>query len=862
MSTIEPDATVPRRHAQAGDFDLIRRMGSGGFGVVFEARHRHTGLMYAVKRVELSVEDAERFRNEALYPARIASQSLHVLGVHSFFRDPHEDVFYLVSELVPHGDLRTFLDNQPKPVPITVALEVAIGIAKGLAAIHAQGIIHRDLKPANVLMDRKDESWVPKISDFGLARSTNSISIGEFASSGYAAPEQIDLLSDQPLGPESDLFSFGMILYELLTGQKATSARDIREYARWIGTSQIPAPPSAVRAELANWPQLDTLVASLLQFDRTKRANGASDLVKTLTRMLRSIDGGERLQIAKPAPDQVSVVDAPRTSPESPAPPTEATIGAWTRRRSLTFMAGVFLMTGLSMTLGLPWKDPASKLALPALPLPLFLLGGAGAPWYAQASWFVLPALFGLALALAVRLTVWRAAVVSVLSAAAYQLAIPAPFWISYAIGWMLKASGIGGSSSGSDSAAAAAAGGAGGAGGGEAVIASYLLAVGLMGALLVRTALAPWHRPSGRDLAMTAAAGALAAVGFVAASVFDGAQAAIGQQWSFGLCFATWQVVVGLVFADRMLFKPTSTDRHWSPKPLITVVPVVILMIAGGTWARTRPVPIAPGKTETNPKDSAAYVWIPPGEFQMGCSADDSECAQDEQPTRKVTFTKGFWLGHGEVRVRAWTSAPGKRALPPAASWGGLNYNPDWKREDMPIVNVTWQEASDYCSAIDGRLPTEAEWEYAARAGTASARYGRLFEVAWYADNSGQGSVNTTAMSDTALEGSLVSNGNSLQDVTSRSPNKWALFGMLGNVGEWVEDDYAETTYKLDSSPQTDPKPNYIGVSRVTKVVRGGSWGSRPREVRASARGKQDPEARSVFVGFRCVWNGPQAQK
>ncbi len=90
--SMEPDVTSPRRITRAGDYDLIRRMGSGGFGVVFEARHRQTGLLYAVKRIELSPEDAERFRNEALYPARIAAESAHVLGVHSFFHDPAESI--------------------------------------------------------------------------------------------------------------------------------------------------------------------------------------------------------------------------------------------------------------------------------------------------------------------------------------------------------------------------------------------------------------------------------------------------------------------------------------------------------------------------------------------------------------------------------------------------------------------------------------------------------------------------------------------------------------------------------------------------------------------------------------------------
>src|SRR5262245_16839090 len=229
---MEPDVTGRRQVRIAGDYELIRQLGAGGFGTVFEARHRETGLSFAIKRVRLTSEDASRYRKEALYPARIASKSMHVLGVHSFFQEGLEGDFYLVTELIPHGDLRRFLDTQPKPLPLARALEVAIGIGKGLAAIHEQGIVHLDLKPGNVLMDRKDGAWVPKIADFGLARSTGceSIRIVDSVSVGYAAPEQLDLLSDVSFGAHSDMFSFGMILYELLTGSKVTSASVLREY--------------------------------------------------------------------------------------------------------------------------------------------------------------------------------------------------------------------------------------------------------------------------------------------------------------------------------------------------------------------------------------------------------------------------------------------------------------------------------------------------------------------------------------------------------------------------------------------------------------------------------------------------------
>jgi serine/threonine protein kinase/TPR repeat protein len=320
----EPDATALRRVTRAGDYDLLRKMGSGGFGVVYEARHRQTGLLFAVKRIELSLEDAERFRKEALYPAQIASRSLHVLGVHSFFHDPLSDAFYLVTELIPHGDLKAFLAQRPKPLPLAQALHLGSGIAKGLAAIHALGIVHRDVKPANVLMDKKDGQWVPKIADFGLARSHSSISLGEFASSGYASPEQLDLLSDKPVGPESDLFSFGMVLYELLTGERPSTASDLREYGRWIKNRRPPPAPSTLRPELGRFVAIDTLVASLIEFEPTRRTTSAATCTKVLQDALLTLarPAGTRPPASQPSVQAVAPppIPAPIAPPPTPAP--------------------------------------------------------------------------------------------------------------------------------------------------------------------------------------------------------------------------------------------------------------------------------------------------------------------------------------------------------------------------------------------------------------------------------------------------------------------------------------------------------------------------------------------------------------
>ena len=180
--------------------------------------------------------------------------------------------------------------------------------------------------------------------------------------------------------------------------------------------------------------------------------------------------------------------------------------------------------------------------------------------------------------------------------------------------------------------------------------------------------------------------------------------------------------------------------------------------------------------------------------------------------------------MGQTEVTVGAYkrfANATGKAMSGPPGS------NPDWSNDQMPIVNVTWEAADTYCRWTGGRLPTEAEWEYAGRAGTLFAVYGPLDEIAWIWAKGRRGP----------------------SEVAKKRPNDFGLFDMLGNEYEWVNDWYGKDYFS--TSPPTDPTGPPSGV---TRVVRGGTWNGIGKLARVSARHKWFPDSSEWEFGFRCA--------
>lgn len=222
--------------------------------------------------------------------------------------------------------------------------------------------------------------------------------------------------------------------------------------------------------------------------------------------------------------------------------------------------------------------------------------------------------------------------------------------------------------------------------------------------------------------------------------------------------------------------------------------------------------------------------LWIPPGEFMMGSLADEAGRHENEGPQHRVRISKGFWMGKYVVTQGQWELIMGN--------------NPSYFRSagsNAPVEYVSWNECQVFLQKLNqrpdtsghpirARLPTEAEWEYACRAGT-TTRYGTGDEAAdcdragWSAGNSGR----TT------------------HPVGEKQANAWGLFDMHGNVWEWCQDWYGD--YAAEAA--TDPAGPATGACRV---VRGGAWTYSAGDCRSAYRGNSVPEGAGWVSGFRVV--------
>lgn len=234
-------------------------------------------------------------------------------------------------------------------------------------------------------------------------------------------------------------------------------------------------------------------------------------------------------------------------------------------------------------------------------------------------------------------------------------------------------------------------------------------------------------------------------------------------------------------------------------------------------------------------------FVLVPAGEFEMGSSNQEinlvlTECRRagancrkesfaDEQPKRKVVIRTPFLLGRYEVTQEQWQKVMG--------------FNPSSFKEcggNCPVENVSWNDAKRFVTIMNARddgfvysLPSEAQWEYAARAGMTGLRYGEVENVAWFQGNS----------------------GGSTRPVGEKTPNSFGLFDMLGNVWEWVEDYYAPD---FGAALPTDGSPNLVVGMPLIRVAKGCYWGCSGFNTRSAFRFNNLTSEKNDGNGLRLV--------
>ncbi|RXA20612.1 formylglycine-generating enzyme family protein [Methanosarcina sp. MSH10X1] len=234
------------------------------------------------------------------------------------------------------------------------------------------------------------------------------------------------------------------------------------------------------------------------------------------------------------------------------------------------------------------------------------------------------------------------------------------------------------------------------------------------------------------------------------------------------------------------------------------------------------------PGNTEifTSPSTGIQFVLIPAGEFEMGAPSEEKDRSDSESPIHKVTIQNSFYLGRSAVTQKQWKKI--------------MENNPShFKGEDRPVEMISWGDTQQFIARLNElegtdkyRLPSEAEWEYACRAGTQTRCFlgedgSKLDEYAWHIENSG-GKTHAAGL---------------------KKPNPWGLYDMHGNVWEWVQDKWHE---------------NYTGAppdgtaweegNSSNRVSRGCSWLCNTGFCRSAGRFKREPESCFANLGFRLL--------
>ena len=851
-----------------GHYRILALLGRGGMADVYRAEDERLGREVALKAVPPEFardpERIERFEREVRAAAGLTHPN--IVTVYEFGQG--EGQHFYTMELMPGGDLKARIREHPDGMPAAEAVSVAAVVARALDYAHKRGFVHRDVKPENILFG---EDGTPQLTDFGIARAmsegTRMTAAGMIIGSPhYMSPEQARRLA---VDGRSDLYSLGVVIYEMLTGRLPFDSGDTLAVAYAHVNDPVPKLPS----ELARWqPVVDRLLAKSLEdrygsagelaavlgahrrpqvpatpvtparheFDPTMRSkevstrliptpkprrgspaafvgaalalaavgiayialvgtedsdrlvsSGGGDSMEVLRESVRpdppsDPDNPFEFDLSEPGRPETEPVGAESTTPEpmqlqpippDPTPPRPKRFPVLGGRAVLvveTTPAGAEVLVDGKRMGETPLKRSDIRSGVREVTL--------RHPHYETARERGRRFSDGRVVSIRRALPRGRGALLVTAS--------PGDAWVEVE-GTRLADS--------------------------TPVRLEELPA----GPLQVRLG-APEHHPLALEVEIPK----------------DGL--ARLEPTLERIPYGSLTLEVDPSDASVTMLGTESSYRRGMRLPK---GPYRILVRRNGYRETRRTIDVSGDLRvrivlerlrragDSREFDGMEFVWVPAGQFRMGSTS--REASDDERPVTRVRISRGFWLGKHEVTQAEWQAV---MASNPSAFSGC------WR---CPVEQVSWNDAQAFIERLNGRagreryrLPTEAEWEYAARAGMTTDTYAGdltnpggndpvVNRIAWYDENS----------------------DDRTHPVGRKAPNAFGLYDMLGNVWEWAGDWYGG----YPGGIVTDPVGPQSGSSRV---LRGGSWRLSARSCRSALRSRDPPGLRLRFgeVGFRLL--------
>ncbi len=696
---------LPEGHVIDDRYEIKEKLGQGGFGAVYLAWDCKLEKDKALKVIPDAVSSDKRAMQNLKKEAQTMMDLNHP-GIVRFY-DFHDEgmIKYIDMEYVKGKTLNELLLEYPdQKMPEARVKELAICICEAMQYAHDKNVIHRDIKPQNIMLTETGEI---KIMDFGVAETLrNSVSRivpgGTTGTLVYMSPEQV---WGEAVGRESDIYSFGAMLYEFLSGNPPFYRGDIAEQIK----NKQPAAIPGISGEM------NEMVMKCLEKNIEQRFSNFKDILSLLTKVYADFpsEDGEKLS---------------------------ETVENDNEKEENNFAKNEFSFDDIDK---IPYKPNNKRKVVIRISTDLFII--------------IIAVLIGI---------LFR-----------YLDAVNLDQSISPVV---------------------------------------YILFLTIMGKLFVSSErkfifyrIIPFSLANFLIL--------YSAVGFKINNEFL-------REYPIAFFGLLISVVISLII--RFIYFVKDKISKKKKNKLFWRLLIAVIVIGGGLFIVIQNYNKYDRREAEKRKEEAkkhkypGMVYVKGGWFEMGSNSGES----DEKPVHRV-WVDDFYIGMYEVTFSEYDKFCETTGRSKPSDYG-------WGRGNRPVINISWHDAKAYCEWVGGRLPTEAEWEYAAKGGEKSRGYkysgsDDIGSVAWYTGNSGR----------------------KTHPVGRKNPNELGIYDMTGNVWEWCSDWYGRYYYL--KSPKRNPKGALHGTARIR---RGGCWGDKPQSCLLTYRPDRYPAAINVDQGFRLV--------